>query len=128
MKKTLLLAGLAGFVALLFAALGTSTLGIAPEFNLRLIERVICPQGQKLEYREMGQFTYSDAEGTHKRENISMSCVSADGTREEGKGTAVIGTLLGMYFLICFLPLFASAVLFRWRMVRRYKKTPSVNE
>jgi hypothetical protein len=127
MKKTLLIAGLAGLVALLFAALGTSTLSIAPAFNLRLIEPVICPQGEKLEYRELGQFTFTDAEGTHKRANISMSCVSADGAREEGKGTSVISTLMGMYFLICFVPLFVSGVLFRGWILRRYKGTPKLN-
>jgi len=124
MKKYLLIAGLAGCVALLLAAVGTASLGIAPELNLRLIERVICPQGQKLEYRELGQYTYTDAEGTHNRANISISCVSAEGIRSEGKGTSVISTLMGMYFLLCFVPLFLSAVLLRAWMSRRYYGRP----
>src|SRR5574342_296899 len=109
MKKPLLIAALAGFVALIFAAVGTSSLAIVPEVNLRLIERVVCPQGQRLEYRELGQYTYTDSEGTHNRERISISCVSVDGTRSEGKGTAAISALMGLYFLICFVPLFTSA-------------------
>ena len=128
MKKPLLIAALAGFVALIFAAVGTSSLAIVPEVNLRLIERVVCPQGQRLEYRELGQYTYTDSEGTHNRERISISCVSVDGTRSEGKGTAAISALMGLYFLICFVPLFTSAVLFRRSMIGRNKGRPQVDK
>ena len=119
MNKTLLIAALAGFVALIFAAVGTSSLAIVPDVNLRLIERAVCPQGQELEYRELGQYTYTDAEGTHNRERMSISCVSVDGTRYVGKGTAAISALMGLYFLTCFVPLSTSAVLFRRSMIRR---------
>ena len=125
MKNYLLIAAIAGGLALIFAAVATSTLTLAPQFNLRFIEPIICSPGQTLEYQESAPYTYTDAEGTHRRANISIACVAADGTRVTGKETATIGTLMGIYFLLCFVPLLGLAVLFRWSLLRRYKGVPS---
>jgi len=87
--------------------------------NLRLVQRVVCPPGQTLEYRELGLVTYTDSEGTHNAANISISCVSSDGTRTEGRGTAVISALLALYFVIFFVPLLIAGLLFRRSLLRR---------
>ena len=119
MNRSLLLAALTGLVALILAALGASSLAVIPDFNLRLVEGVVCPRGQTLEYQSLGQFTYTDADGTHNRERVSISCVAADGTRQAGKGTATISALAGLYFLICWAPLLAGALLLRRSLLRR---------
>jgi hypothetical protein len=119
MKKTLFLAALAAFVALLFAALATSTVGSVPALNLRLVDWVICPAGQQLEYRELGPITYTDSTGTHNQERISISCLASDGTRVEGKSSATIAALMVLYSLACFAPLFGAGLLLRYRLRRR---------
>ena len=122
MKENLLLAALAAMAALILAAAGSSSLEIAPEFSTRLVQGVVCPAGQTLEYRELGVVTVTDADGTYQRVNISVSCVAPDGTRESGKSGATIAALTGLYFAICFGPLFVGAVVFRRVMVRRQTK------
>ena len=120
MKNTLLIVALAGLAALMLGgAVAGSALDIWPEFNLRLVEHVVCPPEQTLEYRELGLVTYTDSDGTHNVENISISCITGDGTRIQGKGTATIGALFGLYSMLLFLPLLAAGFLFRRYLVRR---------
>jgi len=120
MKQYLLIIAIAALAALLFAGITAgSVLDIAPEFSLGLVERVVCPQGQTLEYRELGQVTYTDSEGTHNAANVSISCVASDGTRVEGKTGAVIGALLGLYFVVFFVLLAPAGLLVRWFLLRR---------
>ncbi len=119
MKQYLLIAVGAGFVALIFAGVASGSLNAAPEFNLRLVQGVVCPGEQTLEYRELGQFTYTDADGTHNAAHVSFSCVAADGTRTEGHGTATLGALFGLYFVVSFGPLFGAAALWWWWRGRR---------
>ena len=118
MKKDLLIAALAGFVALILAAVATASLSVIPGVHLRLVERVVCPSGQNLEYRELEQFTYTDAAGTHTQARVSISCVSSDGTITTGTGTAVISALLGLYFVIFCVPLLAAGLLYRRSLLR----------
>lgn len=121
MKRTLLIVALAAGAALIFAAVAASTLDVAftRDFNLRLVQGLICPAGQTLEYRELGLTTYTDSDGTHNQMQISISCLAADGTRVEGRGDATFGALLGLYFLVGFIPLVIAGLVLRFRLTRR---------
>ena len=108
-----------GIAALIFAgtAMGVSTAS-APEFNFRLVGPVVCPKGTEIEYNEGGESSYLGDDGLyHSGTAISISCVGPDGTRYEGKEFAAIGALLGLYFLICFVPLFLPAALILFILV-----------
>ena len=113
MNKTLLLTALVALAALLVAGVAASTLTLAPTFNLALVSWAVCPNGQRLEYRELEPITYTDAEGLHNQQRISLSCLAADGTRAEGKSAATVAALLTLYFLIVFGPLLVAAL--RWQ-------------
>ena len=115
MKKLLIqlvvivIAGFAiGVTALIFSGtiMGVSA-GVAPEASFRLVGSVVCPPGTEIEYAEGGESSYLGDDGLrHSGTSFSLSCVGADGTRSEDKTLAAIGALFGLYFLICFVPLF----------------------
>lgn len=123
MKKNLLIALITVAVALLCAGVGTSTLTLVPQFNLRLVESIVCSDGQTLEYQESATYTYTDSTGTHRRANIAIECVASDGSRFPGKEGATIGTLMGLYFLTCFVPLLAVGLFLRWKFLRPTTRT-----
>lgn len=102
-----------GVVALIFAGtFGGVGAATDPKFNFGLVERFVCPQGSKLVYEEGGETTYTDSDGfEHTGTSISISCVAADGTRSQGKEIQAIFTLIGLYFLVCFVPLLLPAML-----------------
>jgi len=108
-----------GVAALIFA--GTTmgvTVGAAPEPSFRLVGPVVCPKGSDLEYSEGGESSYLGDDGQyHSGTSFSVSCVGANGTREEGKELAAIGALFGLYFLVCFVPLFLPLALILWILV-----------
>ena len=108
-----------GVAALIFA--GTTlgvTAGTAPAASFRLVGPIVCGKGSDLEYSEGGETSYLGDDGQyHSGTSFSVSCVAADGTRSEGKELAAIGALFGLYFLVCFVPLFLPAALILWILV-----------
>src|SRR5690349_7198467 len=109
--------GIIGFVvgttALIFAgAVGGAGTGVAPEFNFGLVGRFVCGENSKIVYEEGGESTYTDSDGfSHTGTAVLVSCVAADGTRTEGMEPQAIFAVIGLYFLVCFVPLFFPAVL-----------------
>ena len=119
MKKIWLAAIVAG-VAVIFAAVATATLSLVPRFNLRLVEGMICPPDQTLDYQESAPYTITDAQGTRRVANVSIDCVAPDGTRVGGKEGATIGSLMGVYFLLCFVPFLGVGI---WAVRRWFPGT-----
>jgi hypothetical protein len=116
----ILIAGfIIGVTALIFAGtiMGVSA-GVAPESSFHLVGPVVCPSGSEIEYDEGGESSYLGDDGLyHSGTSFSLSCVGADGTRSEGKELAAIGALFGLYFLVCFAPLFIPIALILFILV-----------
>ena len=108
-----LIAFVVGVTALIFAgAVGGVGAATAPQYNFGLVERFVCPDGGKLVYEEGGESTYTDSEGFEQTGTaLLVSCVAPDGTKTEGKEAVAIFAVIGMYFLICFVPLLLPGML-----------------
>ncbi len=108
-----IIAFVVGTTALIFAgAVGGAGTGISPEFNFGLVERFVCGEGSRIVYEEGGESTYTDSDGfEHTGTTILVSCVAANGTRSEGKEAQAIFAVIGLYFLICFVPLLLPGML-----------------
>lgn len=107
------------FIALLFSAVvgGTSFAG-ATEFNLRLVEGIVCPGNSKLAYR-LGAYE-SEQEfpsatnpigGTTGGRSFFVHCEQNGRVISSGNGLLLrtIAAMLGGYFLACFIPLLLSS-------------------
>ncbi len=124
-----IIAFVTGTTAIIFAgAVGGSGMGAAPAANFGMVERFVCPNGDKLLYEEGSESTYTDSDGlTHTGKNIRISCIAPDGTRTD-KELQAIFSVLSLYFLICFVPLLLPGMLLSWIIIhlvfRRFSKKP----
>jgi hypothetical protein len=101
-----------GFIALIFAAaVGMTATSVSPDYNFGLVERFVCPEGGKLVYENGGATTWTDENGTHSGTTTLASCVAADGTKTAGMEFQAVFAVLGLYFLICFVPLLLPGML-----------------
>jgi hypothetical protein len=101
-----------GFIALIFAAaVGMTATSVSPDYNFGLVERFVCPDGGRLVYEDGGATTWRDEDGPHSGTTMLASCVAADGTRTEGMQFQAIMAVMGLYFLVCFVPLFLPGIL-----------------
>ena len=128
------LAGL-GFSALIFAAtVGGMSFAVATEFNLQLVEGLVCPDESALTYN-LGELetidefpSASNPIGTStSARSFSLRCVDQGAVVTSGNGLLIrtLTTILGGYFLACFIPLlFASSLVF-W-IIRRKFRDPTV--
>ncbi len=122
-----------GFTALIFSAvIGGVSFATATNFNLDLVEGLVCPDGSTLAY-QLGAYesdyefpSASNPIGSESGgRSMTVSCMKAGETVASGNGLLVrtVGAILGGYFLVCFVPLLAgSSVLFwliRWRLRSR---------
>ena len=118
-----------GFIALMFAAIvgGTSFAG-GTEFNLRLVEGLVCPDNSTLTYR-LGAYEETDEfpsasnpiGSSSSGRSFSVYCVESGEIVGSGNSLLILtlATILGGYFLVCFLPLLfgSSLVLILIRQV-----------
>ncbi|TFH32296.1 MAG: hypothetical protein E4G99_12900 [Anaerolineales bacterium] len=120
-----------GFGALIFAAVvgGTSMAG-APEFNLGLVEGIVCPGDSSLVYR-LGEsetsFEFPSASNpigdSSSGRSFTVRCVR-DGETLASGDRLLVGTLaavLGSYFLACFLPLLVASSGLLWILKAKLK-------
>jgi hypothetical protein len=106
---------LGGLYSLIFAGVaGGTALGLAPKFNFELVGRYVCPEGAQLQY-ESGQNT---ASGTPDN-SYSVNCVSQDGTVIQGMKPRAISSVIGMYFLLCFIPTYLPGAILLWIFLNR---------
>jgi hypothetical protein len=112
-----------GFTALIFgAAVGGVSFAAATDFNLGLVEGLVCPDGSRLAY-QLGAYesdyefpSASNPIGSESGGRPMTVFCQADGEIiASGNGLLVrtVGLILGGYFLACFIPLLiaTSAVL-----------------
>jgi hypothetical protein len=106
---TVLLMGiLGGLYSLIFAGIvGGSALGLAPRFSVELVGRYVCPEGSQLQY--------VDGQGTP----YAVNCVAQDGAVTQGMKSKAISTVIGMYFLICFIPTYIPGTILLWIFLNR---------
>ena len=114
-----------GFAALIFgAAVGGSSFAVATDFNLKLVEGLVCPSGSSLTYR-LGSYesewefpSASNPIGSESGgRSMNLYCVANSEIVASGNGLLVrtVGTILAGYFLSCFIPLLVvSSALFWW--------------
>lgn len=108
-----------GFIALLFAAIvGGTTFAADADFNLRLVEGLVCPADSTLTsrlgaYEEVDDFpSASNPLGSSSSGRaFFVYCVEGDEVVRSGNGLLVmtLATMLGGYFLACFLPLLITS-------------------
>ena len=106
---------LGGLYSLIFAGVaGGTALNLAPKFSFELVGRYVCPEGANLQY-ENGQ---SAASGTFNN-SYSISCVTQDGTVVEGMKSRATTSVIGMYFLLCFIPTYLPGAILLWIFLNR---------
>jgi hypothetical protein len=115
-----IIAFVVGMAALIFAGtVGGVGAGVSPEFNFGLVERFVCPDGGKIVHEDGGATTWRDENGPHSGRITLVSCVAADGTKTEGTEAQAILAVIGLYFLICFVPLMLPGMLISWIIVHK---------
>jgi hypothetical protein len=103
---------LGGFYSLIFAgAAGGTALTLAPKFSIELVERYICPEGAHLQYE-------SAASGTPDK-SYTINCVTQEGKIIQGMKSRAIISVIGMYFLLCFIPTYLSGAILLWIFLNR---------
>jgi hypothetical protein len=105
-------------VAFIFAAaIGGASFGVATQFNLNLVEGLVCPEGSDIVYREGPQETYYESPspsnptgGETSGRSFFVLCAADDQIVASGNGLLLrtLGSVLAVYFLACFLPLFIA--------------------
>lgn len=105
-----------GFLACLFAAaVGGTSFGVATQFNLDLVEGLVCPKGSELFYREGPLESYdvppspsNPTGGQESGRSFWVFCQNSGRVTASGDGLLIrtLAFMLGAYFLACFLPLF----------------------
>lgn len=94
------------FTAIIFAAgFGAPATVMAPEFHYQLLEDVLCPEGTTIDFYSVQRSYHEPGES-----EPHVECVYEDGTRID-KTLQGFFAPLGMYFIICFVPLFIPAAL-----------------
>ena len=108
---TVIVMGMLGSLySLVFAGMASGTaLGLAPQFSFGLVEKYVCPDGAHLQY-ESGQ---SHISGTSNN-STSINCVSQDGTVIQGMKPQAVSAVIGMYFLLCFIPTYIPGAILLW--------------
>jgi hypothetical protein len=106
---------IASLACLFSAAVGGTSFGVAPQFNLNMVERFICPEGSQLAYQE-GPLESYDAPpspsnptgGEEFGRSFWVECVGNGQVTASGNGLLIrtIASILGAYFLACAVPLF----------------------
>lgn len=103
------------FIAVIFAAaVGGTSFAVATDFNLQLMEGLVCPDESHLTYR-LGAYESVDdfpsasnpLGSTSSGRSFFVTCQSGAEVVRSGNSLLVqtLLTLLGGYFLACFLPL-----------------------
>jgi hypothetical protein len=106
---------LGGLYSLIFAGVaGGTALNLAPKFSFELMGRYVCPEGDHLQY-ENGQ----NAASGMPENSYSVNCVSQDGTIIQGVKSRAISSVIGMYFLLCFIPTFLPGAILLWIFLNR---------
>ena len=106
---------LGGLYSLIFAGVaGGTALSLAPKFSFGLVERYVCPEGAHFQY-ESGQ---SAAYGAFDN-SYSINCITQDGTVIQGLKSRAISSVIGMYFLLCFIPTFLPGTILLWIFLNR---------
>lgn len=123
------------FVACLFAAaVGGGSFGIAPDFNLKLVEGLACPDGSQLTYRLGAEESFqtfpnetSPAGSETSGRSFFVRCVDETGelvAKGDGLLIRTLALILGSYFLACLLPLWAGTTVILFFIRRRTSAAP----
>lgn len=119
------------FVALIFSAVvgGTSFAG-ATDFNLGLVEGFVCPGNSELAYR-LGEYESEEdfpsatnpIGGTTGGRSFFVRCEQNGQVVASGDGLLLrtIATMLGGYFLACFIPLLIGSSLVLYLIRSRFQ-------
>ncbi|MEK6221337.1 MAG: hypothetical protein N2D54_03730, partial [Chloroflexota bacterium] len=92
---------LSSVTALIFmGAAGGTSFGVAPEFNLGLVEGFICPNGTSAKYESIKRSFHLPGESQPQ-----VTCINDLGEEVEEVTLKSLGAVLGIYFLVCFLPM-----------------------
>ena len=103
---------LGGLYSLIFAgAAGGTALVLAPKFSFELVGRYVCPEGAHLQY-ESGQSGISE-------NSYSINCVTQDGKVIQGMKSRAVFSVIGMYFLLCFIPTYLPGTILLWIFLNR---------
>lgn len=96
-------------------AVGGASFGVATQFNLNLVEGLVCPEGSEITYREgpletsyEPPSTANPLGGETSGRSFWVQCVADRQVVASGNGILVrtLASILGAYFLACFPPLF----------------------
>jgi hypothetical protein len=108
----LLMGILGGLYSIIFAGLaGGTMLSIAPQPNFELVGKYVCPEGSQLQYVS-GQDAPSSA-------TYSVNCIAQDQTVAQGMKSKAVSAVIGLYFLICFIPTYIPGVILLWIFLNR---------
>ena len=103
---------LGGLYSLIFAGVaGGTALSLAPQFNFELVGRYVCPEGAQLQY-ESGQNPAAE-------NSSAVNCLAQDGTVIQGMKPRAISSVIGMYFLLCFIPTYLPGAILLWIFLNR---------
>ena len=106
-----------GFAAFFGLTFGGVAVAVAPDFHFGLVGDFVCPQGTSLEYRQVRYSYHQPGEYT-----IEASCVDAEGHQTQNQQFKAIGAVMGLYFLVCFTPLFILGITFSSVVIRLLNK------
>jgi hypothetical protein len=105
---------LGGLYSLVFAGVaGGTALSLAPKYNFELVGKYVCPEGTQLQY-DNGQ---NPASGTDHVDTVK--CVGQDGMVIQGMKSRATMSVIGMYFLLCFVPTYLPGVILLWIFLNR---------
>lgn len=123
-----------GAAACLFAAIvGGASFGVAPAFNLRLVQGLACPTDGELVYRLGAESTFqtfpdesAPAGSETGGQSFTVRCLDGQG-ETLAKGNALLlrtlALILGSYFLACLLPLWLGSTAVLLVIRRRIRST-----
>lgn len=103
---TLLIMGLLGALySFLFAeAAGQTALKLAPAANFKLVEKYVCPAGASLETQAAG---------------ATVTCRAPDGSLSADVQPRAASAVIGMYFLLCFVPTYLPGAILLWLVINK---------
>jgi hypothetical protein len=75
------------------------------------VGRYVCPEGAQLQY-ESGQNPAAE-------NSSAVNCLAQDGTVIQGMKPRAISSVIGMYFLLCFIPTYLPGAILLWIFLNR---------
>jgi hypothetical protein len=106
--------GLAAFFGMTIGGIATA---IAPDFHFNLVGDFVCPEDTTFEYHQVRYSYHHPGEYT-----IEARCVDNEGQAIENQVLKAIGSIMGLYFLSCFVPLFVLGIIFSGILMRLLNK------